>query len=108
MLLDILDEHLRGLDLHQRRHLFANARQHWQDVTLLCITHDVGETQDFSRVLVMEGGRIVEDGAPQTLAAQPHSRYRALLAADATLQQETWSGASWRRLWLEQGQLRDG
>lgn len=106
--LAILDEPFRGLDRHQRRHLFANARQHWQDVTLLCITHDVSETQDFSRVLVMEGGRIVEDGAPQTLAAQPQSRYRALLAADATLQQETWSGASWRRLWLEQGQLRDG
>ncbi len=105
--LAILDEPFRGLDRQQRQQLLANARQHWQTATLLCITHDVTETQDFDRVLVLEGGRIVEDGAPQALAAQLGSRYRAMLAADTLIRQETWTGADWRQLWLDGGQLRE-
>ncbi|MCX6044240.1 MAG: cysteine peptidase family C39 domain-containing protein [Chloroflexi bacterium] len=105
--LAILDEPFRGLDRQQRQQLLTTARQHWQTATLLCITHDVAETQDFTRVLVLEDGRIVEDGTPQALAAQPTSRYRALLDADTQIQQDTWAGAEWRQLWLEGGQLRE-
>lgn len=105
--LAILDEPFRGLDRRQRQQLLANARRHWQAVTLLCITHDMAETQDFDRVLVMDGGRIVEDGAPQALAADAQSRYCALLTADAMTQQAAWADMDWRRLWLEEGQLRE-
>ncbi len=103
----ILDEPFRGLDRQQRHQLLANARQHWQAATLLCITHDVMETQGFDRVLVIEGGHIVEDGTPQALAAQPDSRYQALLAADNAIQQTSWASADWRQIWLEGGQLRE-
>jgi ABC-type multidrug transport system fused ATPase/permease subunit len=103
--LAILDEPFRGLDRHQRRQLLANARQQWPNATLLCITHDLAETQAFSRVLVMEGGRIVEDDAPQVLATQLTSRYHALLAADTTIQATIWGAEEWRQLWLEAGQI---
>jgi ATP-binding cassette subfamily B protein len=105
--LAILDEPFRGLDRSQRRRLLANARQHWKSVTLVCITHDVGETQDFARLVVIEEGRIVEDAAPNILAAQPDSRYHALLEAEAAVQGEIWTSAEWRRLWLEEGRLHE-
>ena len=71
MRLVLLDEPFRGLDREQRRELLARARRLWQGATLLCVTHDVGETLGFARVLVVENGRIVEDGPPERLAAEP-------------------------------------
>jgi hypothetical protein len=68
----------------------------------------VSATQGFERVLVMEGGRLLEDAAPATLAAQPCSRYRALLDAEAMVRERLWSDQVWRRLWLAGGRLVDG
>lgn len=103
--LAILDEPFRGLDREKRRNLLAQARRHWQDVTLLCITHDVGETTAFPRVLVIENGRIVEDGPPAELAGQPGSRYASLLAAEQAVRRELWASAEWRRFNLDGGRL---
>ncbi|MBU0492018.1 MAG: ATP-binding cassette domain-containing protein [Chloroflexi bacterium] len=105
--LALLDEPFRGLDRPKRRQLLADARQNWRDVTLICVTHDVGETQDFERVVVVEEGRIVEDAPPDVLAARPDSRYRALLEAENAVRRGLWEGADWRRLWLEDGQLSE-
>ena len=69
--LAILDEPFRGLDRAKRRALLIQARVHWRDATMLCITHDVGETQAFERVLVIEDGRIVEDAAPAVWPLSP-------------------------------------
>ena len=79
----ILDEPFRGLARDQRAALLARARRRWSDATLLCVTHDIGETERFARVLVVADGQIVEDGAPDALRARPGSRYAALLAAEA-------------------------
>lgn len=106
--LAILDEPFRGLDREKRRELLARAREHWRGATLLCVTHDVGETRSFPRVLVIEGGRLVEDGDPGELAARPGSRYRALLDAEDAVRSGLWSDPSWRRLRLEGGRLREG
>ncbi|HEV8715557.1 MAG TPA: ABC transporter ATP-binding protein [Candidatus Binatia bacterium] len=103
----ILDEPFRGLDREQRRELLARARQWWSDATLLCITHDVGEVLAFSRVLVVEEGRILEDGVPAALAERPDSRYRAMLEAEEAVREGLWSSAAWRRLWLEGGLLNE-
>jgi ATP-binding cassette subfamily B protein len=102
----ILDEPFRGLDRARRRELLAQARQHWQRATLLCVTHDVGETLSFPRVLVIEEGRIVEDAPPAELAAQPDSRYRSLLDAEQVVRQNLWASTAWRRLVMEAGRLR--
>jgi ATP-binding cassette subfamily B protein len=101
----ILDEPFRGLDREKRRELLKRARRIYHGATFLCITHDVGETRDFQRVLVIESGRVVEDGSPVRLAEDPRSRYRALLDAEETVRTGLWSSAVWRRLWLQSGQL---
>ncbi len=101
----ILDEPFRGLDREQRRLLMERARQHWESVTLLCITHDVGETRSFDRVLVIENGRIVEDGSPKELAVMSGSRYGALLAAEQAVRKDLWGGQMWRRVSLDAGRL---
>ena len=104
----ILDEPFRGLDRPRRRELLRRVRRLWQGATFLCITHDVGETLDFERVLVVEAGRITEDGPPAILAADPGSRYRALLDAEHGVREGLWSGTIWRRLRLVDGRLEGG
>ena len=101
----ILDEPFRGLDFEQRRVLLARAREIWRDATLLSISHDIAETMTFERVLVIEEGRIVEDGDPRELAQNPESRLHAMLRAEQMVREELWAGSEWRRLQLENGVL---
>jgi ATP-binding cassette subfamily B protein len=103
----ILDEPFRGLDRERRRELLARARNLWRDATLLCITHDVAETLSFDRVLVIEGGRVVEAGVPGELARQARSRYSDLLCAEELVRKGLWGGNEWRRLLLERGELTE-
>jgi ABC-type bacteriocin/lantibiotic exporter with double-glycine peptidase domain len=103
----ILDEPFRGLTHTQRRTLLNRVRQLWQGVTLLCITHDVTETLDFERALVLSDGRIVEDGNPGQLLAQPDSHYSNLVESEDRLWQEIWGRPEWRKLRLEDGVLLD-
>ena len=96
----------RGLDRPQRQALLVKAREHWADATLIFISHDVAETQAFDRVLVLEQGRIVEDAPPAQLLTQA-SRYRAMLGAERVVREDLWADAKWRRLWLEDGELKE-
>jgi len=105
--LALLDEPFRGMDRTQRRALLAEARAWWASVTLLCVTHDVAETLGFERVLVVEDGRIIEDGVPAELAARP-SRYRDLIAAEEALNETMWEGDFWRRMILSDRRLQPG
>ena len=105
--LALLDEPFRGLDRAQRRQLLTEARHWWHGVTLLCVTHDVGDTAGFDRVLVVEDGRIVEDGAPRKLAKRA-SRYRALLDAEQLVDRTLWHGHRWRRLAVHDGRVVKG
>lgn len=105
--LAILDEPFRGLDREKRRILLKRAREHWREATLIFISHDVGETQTFERVLVIENGQVIEDNAPATLLAQPESRYHALLKAEEVVTKGFWASTAWRKLWLENGQLQE-
>ncbi|MCB0138652.1 MAG: ATP-binding cassette domain-containing protein [Caldilineaceae bacterium] len=104
----ILDEPFRGLDRTKRRRLLATVRNHWRHATLLCITHDIAETTDFARVLVVEDGQLTENDAPHALLARPQSSYGKLLTADENVRSQRWAAAKWRRLWLAQGVLRKG
>ena len=72
---------------------------------MLYVTHDVAETRQFDRVIVMAEGRIVEDGAPHALAAVPSSRYRRLLQAHERVIEQLTTGTEWRRIRMESGQI---
>lgn len=103
----LLDEPFRGLARDERSRLLAHARARWPGATLLLVTHDIADTQGFDRVLVMHDGRLVEEGAPRTLADCPGSRYATLVSLDAQARESLWNHADWRRLWLEDGAIRE-
>lgn len=103
----ILDEPFRGLDRNRRQELLSNSKRLWREATLLCITHDVSDTQNFDLIVIVEQGRIVEVGAPASLIKQSDSRYKALVNMEAALQTELWRMPMWRRLRLENGRLFD-
>jgi ABC-type bacteriocin/lantibiotic exporter with double-glycine peptidase domain len=106
----ILDEPFRGLTRDQRHLLLGRARARWAGATLLCVTHDIEETRVFPRVLVVADGRVVEDGAPDALAARAGSRYATLLQAETRVLSAAWSRAGsvpWRRLTMERGRVVD-
>jgi len=103
----ILDEPFRGLDREKRRLLLERARCYWKDATLLFISHDVGDTQIFERVLVIEDGCVIEDDAPSTLIKNTASRYHTLLGSEEAVRRGLWESAEWRHLWLEKGELQE-
>ncbi len=105
--LAILDEAFRGLERGRRRQLLETARRRWKDATLLTITHDVGDTLGFDRVLVVAHGRVVEDGSPRELFRTDGSRYRNMLDAEDAVRDRIWSGHPWRRMTLENGRLQE-
>lgn len=102
----LLDEPFRGLDRLARGRLLKKASQAFGDATVVCVTHDLRETQGFDRVVVVEDGRVVESGSPRILSAVSGSRYAELLAAESRADQAVWRGASFAKLHLEAGQLK--
>jgi ATP-binding cassette subfamily B protein len=105
--LAILDEPARGLDREARRSLLARSRQHFAKATMIFVTHDVPDTLDFQRVLVVEQGRIIEQGSPHELYEQTDSRYRALCDQETITRQRLWSGSTWRHLKMSSGILSE-
>lgn len=101
----ILDEPFRGLDREKRRELLARAREFWRGCTLLCITHDIGETQSFERAVVIESGRIVEDANPAALLGNSDSRYAQLLKAEEDAHTSLWEGSFWRHVRVHSGRM---
>lgn len=103
----VMDEAFRGLDRDQRHALLARAREHWQGATLICITHDVAETLAFPRVVVIDRGRVVEDGDPRALAAEPATVFASLLGAEHKNRALLWESSVWRRVRVDAGTVRE-
>lgn len=101
----LLDEPFRGLEHERRRALLARARQRWAQATLLLVSHDVADTLEMDRVLVVDGGTVVEDGTPRALLADANSRFRALAEADRALLEGVWGGEQWRRVRVQSGSV---
>jgi ATP-binding cassette subfamily B protein len=105
--LAVLDEPFRGLDREQRHTLLAQVRTWWPGATLMFVTHDVADTLGFDRVLLVEDGQIVEDGAPAQLAARTDSSYRALLAAEHAIT-AGFESPAWRQVSVGPGATATG
>ncbi len=103
----VLDEPLRGLDRARRAALITRARALWPDATLLCVTHDIEETLDFPRVLVVEAGAIVQDGPPRELADDAVGAYATMLAREREVHAQLWRRPDWRRLEIHEGRVRE-
>ena len=100
----ILDEAFRGLDRTRRNALLARARELWREVTLFYVTHDLEEARQFERVLVVDRGRVVEDGSPASLESDLTSRFAELRAAQENVA-ATMSAEGWRRVTLRERRL---
>ena len=103
--LAVLDEPARGLGREQRRRLIAAIRRRLSNATLLCATHNIGDTLEFDRVLVIDRGRIVEQGCPRLLSATANSRYSELLEEERAVSRDF---RSWRQVQLHAGSIREG
>jgi ATP-binding cassette subfamily B protein len=82
----------------------AEALARWQGATILMVSHDLDSCRAFPRVLVIEGGRIVEDGAPTDLLAQGGA-FARLVSAEADLQSQRWTDPAWRRWRVGEGRV---
>jgi ATP-binding cassette subfamily B protein len=101
----LLDEPFRGLERGLRSSLLARARRVWSRGTLLCVTHDISETMQFERVLVIENGRIAEDGSPRALLSDPDSLYKKMFESERVTQEALARAERGRRLELRDGRL---
>ena len=78
----LLDEPLSALDAGARLDVQAELKRHLADFTGPCliVTHDPLEALVLAnRLIVLEGGRIVQEGTPAEIARQPGSEYVAKL-----------------------------
>jgi len=101
----LLDEPFMGLERDRRRAMLTDIRQRWAGSTLLYVTHDISEARSFERVIVVERGRIVEEGDPRLLTLMASSRYRRLLQAQEAVQARLNQGSEWRRVRVQDGQV---
>ena len=74
----ILDEATSSLDIPSERLVQRALRTLLADRTAVIIAHRLSSVEIADRVLVVEGGRVVEDGTPKQLLASVSSRYGLL------------------------------
>jgi ATP-binding cassette, subfamily B, bacterial len=74
----ILDEATSSLDIPSERMVQRALETVLSDRTALVIAHRLSTVQVADRVLVLDHGRIVEDGPPEELIARGDGRYAAL------------------------------
>jgi molybdate transport system ATP-binding protein len=78
----LLDEPLAALDARTRLDVRSRLRRHLRDVDgpVLVVTHDPLEAMVLAdRLLVVEGGTVVQDGSPADVARRPATQYVAQL-----------------------------
>jgi iron(III) transport system ATP-binding protein len=84
----LFDEPLSNLDAKLRRRVREEIRELQQSLslTVIYVTHDQEEALAVSdRVIVMDGGRIAQEGTPHQLYEAPESRFLADFIGDANL-----------------------
>jgi ATP-binding cassette subfamily B protein len=75
----LLDEATSALDTESERAIQAALNRLMQGRTVIAIAHRLSTLSSFDRIIVMDHGRIVDDGSPAILAARP-GPYRDLLS----------------------------
>jgi len=77
----VLDEATSSIDPQTDAHVQHALREAFAGVTGLTIAHRLETVMDSHRVFVMHAGALAEAGPPRELAADPSSRFAALLQA---------------------------
>jgi len=88
----LLDEPMASLDVEVRPALRQTLRRVLADRTTVIVTHDVLDALLLAdRVVVLDNGRVVEDGDTRVVLTRPRSRFAARLAG-VNLLSGTWTG----------------
>lgn len=77
----ILDEPTGHIDPETDVTMQRVIRECFQEQTIIMIAHRLKSLLDFDRVVVLDSGRLVENGAPRDLLADESSAFRALYSA---------------------------
>ncbi|KAI1029090.1 hypothetical protein LB504_012951 [Fusarium proliferatum] len=78
----LLDEFTSSVDADTERDMLAMIEREFAGCTIVMVAHRLHIVSEFcDRVLVLDRGRIVEDGNPRTLARVDESWFASLLAA---------------------------
>jgi ATP-binding cassette subfamily B protein len=83
----LLDEVTSALDLHTERALRTSLTRACSDRTIIAATHRVSSLASFDRIVVLQGGRVVQDGHP-TEVLQVRADRRSTAAPDSRLHAE--------------------
>lgn len=75
----LLDEATASLDVENETHVQAALSELLQGKTVLVIAHRMRTVDNADKIVVLEGGRVVEQGSPAELREKPEGRYRRML-----------------------------
>ncbi|XP_063821698.1 ATP-binding cassette sub-family C member Sur-like [Ostrinia nubilalis] len=77
----VLDEPAAALDAPAERALLAALAAAAPNTTIITVAHRISSVRGYDRAVVLDEGRVVEQGAVGALLAQPASRLARMLAA---------------------------
>jgi ATP-binding cassette subfamily B protein len=80
----LLDEATSALDSESEQAIQSALDRLMEGRTVIAIAHRLSTLRNFDRIVVMDAGRVVQDGSPAMLASRP-GRYRELLRKQQTL-----------------------
>ncbi|XP_055635948.1 ATP-binding cassette sub-family C member Sur isoform X2 [Toxorhynchites rutilus septentrionalis] len=83
----VLDEATSSLDSETEKLVLNAAGRAFKGRTVLTIAHRLHALFDYDRVIVLEQGRIVEDGCPRVLRKKSDSKFATMLKASTDYQQ---------------------
>jgi ABC-type multidrug transport system fused ATPase/permease subunit len=78
----LLDEPTASLDAETEQRLVRSLAEWGRGRCILLVTHRLSTVRLADRVVFLDGGKVLERGAPDELAARPGGAYRALLEAE--------------------------
>ena len=75
----LLDEATASLDVENETQVQAALSELLQDKTVLVIAHRMRTVDNADKIVVLDGGRVAEQGSPAELREKPEGRYRRML-----------------------------